>query len=224
VPSAAAFARPTPRLPLATYRGQVPGPPFFVAQATGHSVGIYKAPGASATTLTLPSPNEDGAPRVFLLVGQQGDWLQVLLPIRPNGSVGWIRAADVAVSQHQYRMQVELGAHRVTVWKGSTVIDQERIGVGAAQAPTPGGNYYVTEVLEAPNPAGSYGPYALGLSGYSDVYKSFAGADGAVGIHGTNDPSSIGRNVSHGCIRMSNAGVTMLAHTLPLGTPVVIVA
>ncbi|MDQ4133917.1 MAG: L,D-transpeptidase, partial [Actinomycetota bacterium] len=44
-----------------------------------------------------------------------------------------------------------------------------------------------------------------------------------VGIHGTNDPSGLGRSVSHGCIRMSNRGITALAKTLPLGTPVEIV-
>ena len=48
----------------------------------------------------------------------------------------------------------------------------------------------------------------------------FGGGDGQFGIHGTNDPSGLGRDVSHGCIRMSNAGITLLAQTLPLGVPV----
>jgi lipoprotein-anchoring transpeptidase ErfK/SrfK len=52
------------------------------------------------------------------------------------------------------------------------------------------------------------------------VLTSFAGGDGVIGIHGTNDPSSIGTDVSHGCIRMSNEGITRLAKVLPLGTPV----
>ena len=43
--------------------------------------------------------------------------------------------------------------------------------------------------------------------------------DGLVGLHGTNAPGSIGRAVSHGCIRMSNSGITKLAGILPLGTP-----
>jgi lipoprotein-anchoring transpeptidase ErfK/SrfK len=174
--------------------------------------------------MSLSNPNEDGAPRAFLVVARQADWLQVLLPIRPNGSVAWIRTADVTLRQHDYLITIELGGHRITVRRSGTVIDQEPIGVGTADSPTPGGTYYVTEVLQAPDPAGAYGPYALGLSGYSNIYQSFNGGDGAIGIHGTNDPSAIGRNVSHGCVRMSNAGITMLAHTLPLGTPVFITA
>jgi lipoprotein-anchoring transpeptidase ErfK/SrfK len=43
---------------------------------------------------------------------------------------------------------------------------------------------------------------------------------GIVGLHGTNDPSSIGHNASHGCIRMTNDAIRFLARTVPLGTPV----
>lgn len=42
------------------------------------------------------------------------------------------------------------------------------------------------------------------------------------GIHGTNNPSSIGKNVSHGCIRMYNRDVLELASKVPIGTKVVI--
>jgi lipoprotein-anchoring transpeptidase ErfK/SrfK len=41
-----------------------------------------------------------------------------------------------------------------------------------------------------------------------------------IGIHGTNDPSGLGKDVSHGCIRMSNTGINKLARILPLGVPV----
>jgi len=54
------------------------------------------------------------------------------------------------------------------------------------------------------------------------VLYSFGGGPGQIGIHGTNDPSSVGRSVSHGCIRLSNAAITRLAQELPLGTPVTI--
>ena len=58
------------------------------------------------------------------------------------------------------------------------------------------------------------------MSGYSEVLFEFAGGNGVVGIHGTNNPSLLGTDVSHGCIRMSNEGITRLADTLPLGVPV----
>ena len=54
-------------------------------------------------------------------------------------------------------------------------------------------------------------PYAFGLSAYSTVLTSFGGGDGEVGLHGTNDPSILGSDVSHGCIRVSNSVITRLS-------------
>jgi lipoprotein-anchoring transpeptidase ErfK/SrfK len=52
------------------------------------------------------------------------------------------------------------------------------------------------------------------------MLKRFAGGDGRVGIHGTNQPWLIGSDVSHGCIRVKNGPIRRLAKILPLGTPV----
>ena len=49
---------------------------------------------------------------------------------------------------------------------------------------------------------------------------TLAGLDYA--IHGTNQPSSIGHFVSHGCIRMFNEDVTDLFGRVGVGTPVVV--
>jgi lipoprotein-anchoring transpeptidase ErfK/SrfK len=190
-----------------------------VAQASGASVAIYDNPGADATQL-LTNPQPSGAPLVFLVQDDQRDWLHVLLPVRPNGSTGWIRRTEVTISQHTFRIVVQLSAHQITVYQGPTIIDEEPIGVGTHDTPTPGGLYYTKELLQPPDPNGPYGPYAYGLSGYSNVLTSFAGGDGVIGIHGTNDPTLLGKDVSHGCIRMSNQGIETLAGILPLGVPV----
>lgn len=48
--------------------------------------------------------------------------------------------------------------------------------------------------------------------------------DGRIyGIHGTNDPSSIGRYVSNGCIRLQNEAVESLYESVPLGTKILVV-
>lgn len=43
------------------------------------------------------------------------------------------------------------------------------------------------------------------------------------GIHGTNEPESIGQQISHGCIRMHNADVEELFDVVPVGTGVTII-
>lgn len=216
-PPAVAF---TPRGRLAS------APPSMVAHALVAELPIYDAPGAQAASLALPHPQPSGAPLVLLVTEARAGWLHVLLPIRPNGSTGWIRAEQVSVVTHDFRIVVELGAHRITAYEGREVLLSEPIGVGTRDAPTPGGLYYIKELFQPLDangrlhPDGPYGPYAYGLSGFSEVLFDFAGGNGQFGIHGTNDPSGLGRDVSHGCIRMSNTGITLLAKTLPLGVPV----
>ena len=75
--------------------------------------------------------------------------------------------------------------------------------------------------MKPPRPDSVYGTYAYGLSGFSDVIRTWW-EGGVIGLHGTNDPSSIGRPESHGCIRMRNADISWLVRILPLGTPVLI--
>jgi lipoprotein-anchoring transpeptidase ErfK/SrfK len=52
------------------------------------------------------------------------------------------------------------------------------------------------------------------------VLETFQGGDAIIGIHGTNQPDLVGKDVSHGCIRMRNDQITRLSKILPLGTPV----
>jgi lipoprotein-anchoring transpeptidase ErfK/SrfK len=194
--------------------------PALVAQADPAQVQVYATAAEDQPMTTLDNPNENGAPLVFLVEEDRGEWLKVLLPIRPNGSTGFVRASDVTVSENPYRIDIELVEHRLTVRKGDEVIVDEPIGVGTASTPTPGGKYYLKELLQPPDPEGAYGPYAYGLSGFSNVLEEFNGGDGVIGIHGTNEPEAIGTDVSHGCIRVSNEAITEMAGILPLGTPV----
>jgi lipoprotein-anchoring transpeptidase ErfK/SrfK len=192
-----------------------------VAESVVPEVAVFAEPGGAGEPIhVLAHPTPVGAPLVFLVESTEDDWLQVLLPVRPNGSQGWIRASDVELSAHTFHIDVSLSNLRVTVFEGDEVILDEPVGIGTADTPTPGGRYYIKELLQPSNPNGGYGPFAYGLSGFSDQLTSFAGGDGVIGLHGTNDPSSIGRQVSHGCIRMSNEGITFLAGILPLGVPV----
>ena len=200
-----------------------PPPKALVAPARLDQVAVFDAPGAEAPAKSFSNPNDYGEPRVFLVRAVEGDWLHVFLPARPNGSTGWLRAGDVTLAEHDWRIEVSLAAHRLTVWKGTDVVREETVAVGMPRAPTPTGEFYLTERLDTGNPGGPYGPWAFGLSAYSDVYTEFAGGPGQVGLHGTNQPGALGGDVSHGCIRVSNEAITALSRELPIGTPITIV-
>lgn len=175
---------------------------------------------------TLPNPNPNGVPLVFLVKKRQGQFIEVYLPIKPNSSTGWIASDLVNVSENPYRLVVSSKDFTLTVLRDGKKFETFKIGTGQDQYPTPGGIFYVKELLQPPEANGPYGPYAYGLSGYTEVAElaNFNGGDGTIGIHGTNDPSSIGKSVSHGCIRLSNDDITKLTKFLPLGTPVEIVS
>jgi lipoprotein-anchoring transpeptidase ErfK/SrfK len=216
-PERAGQERPDAPLTVTTVAGMTGS---LVAQALGDRVQVFATPAEDEPTVALDNPNENGAPLVFLVEEARGEWLEVLLPVRPNGSTGWIRTADVEVVTDPYRVEIALAAHTLSVYDGDRLIAQHPVGVGTAATPTPGGKYYIKELLRPRSPDGPYGAYAYGLSGFSNVLEEFGGGDGVIGIHGTNDPSTVGTDVSHGCIRLTNDAITDLVGFLPLGTPV----
>jgi lipoprotein-anchoring transpeptidase ErfK/SrfK len=193
--------------------------PAYAVWAKGPSVPVYDAPSGSVRK-TFGNPQPSGAPLVFLLDKQRAAWLHVYLPARPNGSTGWVRAADVEVRGVTYRVDVLRSAHQLRLYERGSLVKTFPVAIGTRDTPTPGGTFYLKELIRPTNGGGVYGPYAYGLSGFSDVLTNFSGGEGVIGIHGTNDPSVIGTDVSHGCIRLRNADITYLAQRLPLGTPV----
>jgi lipoprotein-anchoring transpeptidase ErfK/SrfK len=74
-----------------------------------------------------------------------------------------------------------------------------------------------------------FGPYAGGLEGglgnplgARALYLYRGGRDTYYRIHGTNEPATIGRSVSSGCIRMFNQDVIDLESRVPVGAQVVV--
>ena len=198
-----------------------------IAHVKGDSIDVSDTPGGP-TTMTVKAEDvltvPDETPLVLLTKTVQADGVEVYLPVRPNGTTGWVNPADVDLYATDYQLDVHHADHTMTVSQAGIVLATYPIATGADDMPTPGGTYFLRELLAPPNPEGVYGPYAYGLSGYSPVLDNFNGGDAVIGIHGTDDPSSIGKDVSHGCIRMNNADITELVEKwqLPLGTPVYI--
>ncbi len=203
----------------------LPGPPAGIggwsAWATGTSVDVFAAPGDLAPVANFANPWRYDAPLVLLVTDRPGDgWLEVVLPQRPNGSTGWIRESQVTLVANEWRISVSLAEHRMVVVHGLEVVHDVSVAVGMPSTPTPPGTYYVNAVVLTGRPQGAYGPAALALNGFSDVLTEFGGGDGQLAIHGTNKPGSIGRSASHGCVRVANDVVALLAEHVPLGTPV----
>jgi lipoprotein-anchoring transpeptidase ErfK/SrfK len=192
-----------------------------VARVLPAIIQVYDQPGSARATEALYSTTEFGNPRVLPVTQLGGDWLRVQLPTRPNGSQGWVRARDVAVSTIDDAVDIDLRARRL-VWThaGSVRLDVTT-GIGAPGTPTPTGNFFVTDVLPS-DPSGSYGAWVVALDAHSDAFTTFEGGDPRIAIHGTNAPGTIGAAASNGCLHVDPASLASLAAALPAGTPVTI--
>src|SRR5579872_4046684 len=159
----------------------------------------YASPGGREVA-RFAAANVNGYPTVFGAIAERLDgacratWYRVQLPIRPNGARGWVRAAAVVLRAVRTRIVVSLSRRTLTLYRSGRVLIRTTVAVGAPATPTPTGRYYVNQLLVPDDAAGPYGPAALGVSAYSDVLTGWA-QGGPIGIHGTNEPWSIGRAV-----------------------------
>jgi lipoprotein-anchoring transpeptidase ErfK/SrfK len=217
----AAPARPQPgRVRL----GDAPG---YVAVATTDLAAHAKPRDGSRVVGLFPKKTPWGSPTPFLVTQAYRDaagetWLRVLLPRRPNGSVGWIRRDQAKIRPVADALEVDLSARTVRLLRDGREARTWLVGIGRPFTPTPTGRFYVTVKLRPPQISAVYGAWALGLSGYSEVLEQFGTGDGQIALHGTADPTDLGNQVSNGCVRLDNQAITTLAETLPLGTPVTI--
>src|SRR5215213_1850736 len=84
-------------------------PKYSVATAKVRSLEVYNSPVQPEPARALDNPQPSGAspgstfPLRMLVVEERPDWLKVLLPIRPNGSSGWVRRSVVDLETHDYR-------------------------------------------------------------------------------------------------------------------------
>jgi L,D-transpeptidase catalytic domain len=176
---------------------------------------------ARLSTLTPESTRN-----LVLVLGRRRDargtlWVRARLPILGNGAAGWVPRSALggygAVSTH---LVVNLARLTATLYRNGERIFQAQVGVGRPQNATPTGEFYIRNKLTRYANA-FYGPVAFGTSARSPTLTDWP-AGGFVGIHGTNRPDLLPGRVSHGCIRLRNGDIKVLARLMPVGTPLTI--
>ncbi len=105
-----------------------------------------------------------------------------------------------------YLLTISLNAKTLSFYRQGIFVKTYPVAIGKPSTPSPQGTF--TIVNKVFNPGGPYGTRWMGLSarGY--------------GIHGTNNPISIGTRASNGCIRMYNQDVNELYSQVLVGTTV----
>jgi hypothetical protein len=191
-----------------------------------HGAVAYRTPGGAVIARFGPK-NVNGYPTYFGILGKRrsadcrSQWYRVQLPIRPNGAVGYVRASSLELEQVDLRIEVDLSRRQLTLFRSGRRVLRATVAVGSSATPTPIGRYYVNQRLVPLDKSGPYGPGAIGISACSPVLTGWV-QGGPVAIHGTNEPWSIGRAVSNGCIRLPNETLSRLFAIVPAGTQVII--
>jgi hypothetical protein len=166
---------------------------------------------------------EDRFPEVYPALRRFTDrlgrtWLQIRVPMRPNGRTGWVRESALGpLYRVRTRLVVDRRRLRATLYRSGRRIWRSAIGVGKAGTPTPRGRFWIREKFRLAKPGGLYGPRAFGTGAYSRLSDWPGG--GVIGIHGTNQPHLIPGRPSHGCIRVPNRAIKRLYRLMPIGTP-----
>lgn len=195
-------------------------------KAPGVRIEVFRRPRDGADSRFMTAHNPMGEKLVFLVTDARTPdeahaWYRILLPRRPNGSEGWVKAAHgVHLVRLHERIEVDLSAYTLKHFQDGKLVDRFKVGVGQPQWPTPVGTFYIWAHVPQPSPMGPYGVYALGLSAFSPVLTDWPGG-GRSAIHGTPYSWNRGRKVSHGCVRVFNPQMKKL-EDVPMGTPVVI--
>ncbi len=136
----------------------------------------------------------------------------------------------VAATAQQKALVVNLQLFRLDLYRGADLTDQFQVGVGALSFPTPPGAYYVRSKAVNPTWRNPGSAWARGMPAYIPPgprnplgTRALRLDRGALVIHGTPQPWTIGQRSSHGCIRMRRGDVEKLYDLVPEQAPVFII-
>jgi len=190
-----------------------------------HSVGVRKDPNPTSKVIKVMHDfRPDFRPQVMFAVGEEtgsdgNPWYHISIPMRPNGTYGWVPASLVSLSPTKGKIVVSLNARTIDLYWGARHVWHGKVAIGAPGRETPLGNYFVAARF-VPYHDPFLGVFAVETSAYSKLTEWPGG--GVVGIHGTSLPQLLGQAVSHGCVRVANVTATKLKRYAPLGTPILI--
>lgn len=194
-----------------------------VAELIYDRTPVYKDPEGKLKSKV--SNNLHSSSRARLLVLKRSDdgaWLRVRLPNRPNGNKGWIEASRVHLLETSYRVVVDRSERRLTLYRNNKVIASSGVVVGAPATPTPLGKFALWDRYR---PSNNLRPWVLELTAHSEKLRRYEGGEGRVALHGMRGSLQVplGSAASHGCVRLPDRMINLLARRLSLGTPITIV-
>lgn len=143
----------------------------------------------------------------------------------PGGVAGWGFGQEGSEE-----ILINIPSRTLELWENGHRLRSYPVGVGRPGFPTPLGEFKVTRLITNPgweHPYQKAGASRIAASRNNPLGTRWIGfhpyKGGEYGIHGTNNPGSVGKFSSHGCVRMKIADAEDLFSRVHVGTPVRVV-
>jgi lipoprotein-anchoring transpeptidase ErfK/SrfK len=200
----------------ATTPAKLAGPLAFHVE---HRTQLRTAPGGKMVA-TIATKTEFKSPTILAVAGRKPGWVHVRTSVEAHPT-GWLPLKAGALFSEPRSIVIDLSRRTLAVFHRGKQTDTYKVAIGTDATPTPIGKFAITDRLEV-RPGTDYGCCILALTAHqSKILQGWGGGD-RVAIHATPELSAIGHQVSHGCVRASDAALYRLMAQMRLGAPVTV--
>ena len=211
---------PGPTVTTTTLVSDTPDKPFYVATAINEVLEVFKKQGDSDPTWLLSNPGPFEGNRVVLIKNFDDDWIEISMPIKNHGTLGWVKMKSVSVDEYKAKVIVDVYNETIEGWRNGELLFRERFMGGSEENPIPLGDFYINEIR---NPSDENDlPKLAGTTAFSTTLESTSDGAPAIAILSREISEESGEVKTDGCIKVSEAALEHIL-ALPLGTPVQIV-
>ncbi|SDY25756.1 L,D-transpeptidase family protein [Thermoactinomyces sp. DSM 45892] len=134
---------------------------------------------------------------------------------------GFIPASTAQAATPDYQVEINKKTNKLYLYQDGRVTKTYPVATGRTKDLTPEGTFTMVVKIVSPGwkgipggvPENPLGKRWMGFSVNGDSGRTY-------GVHGTNQPASIGTNASSGCVRMGEANLLELYKLIPEGTPI----
>lgn len=187
------------------------------------SVPVSRTPGGRSYR-RIRAYTKRGNRQQLPVVAVRGDWLGVAPTMKRNGEKVWMRrdSDDITLLRTMYSVRVDLSRRQLQLRERNRIVYTASAAVGRSGSATPTGRFAIASKFDGRGVPSYYGCCALVLNGHQPNLPPGWRGGNRLGLHGTDEPRSIGTASSAGCVRLRNEILRTLMKRLPLGAPVFI--
>jgi lipoprotein-anchoring transpeptidase ErfK/SrfK len=169
---------------------------------------------------TIHTKTEFKSPTILAVAARKPGWVLVRTSIAKH-HVGWLPTSAGVLFSQPRTLVIDLSRRTLTVFHRGKLTDTYNVAIGTSATPTPRGRFAVTDRLKVPKGT-PYGCCILALNAHQPHLAQGWGGGDRIAIHATPATWTIGKRVSHGCVRGSDAALRQLMRRVRLGAPVTI--